>query len=392
VRNLGALVVAATAFLGFVHGAPSRPEPRHAAPQPWLFTLPALQHGGGGHAVAHGHARPAAAKKAKATRHAAEPKRHVGAKATRHAAKPKRHVHPKATRHAAAPKRRVHAKAARARTAYVAPRATISLYERTTNRRVLRGQGCDAAKRGVSGIVILDFGKPASKGHSYGTILFSNRFAGNREITLAMLAYAGAYRHCLGRGSQATIVLARGTSNYHPSVPSTFKAGRVWARETMQLSRWLDRFGLDGHVASAAAMDAEPAWDPAFHKTRDFFRGYRVTGIGRPLFNYGSLDGGVGAFWNARQAFYVTGGMRYARPIPEIYNRTMAKQWAHLAWVAQRHFHKRLQFAGVMTQHVEGCGTCGYLPPTAHKALVRELAARHVKAPVPAVTNIRSAD
>ena len=272
------------------------------------------------------------------------------------------------------------------------PRATISLYERTTRRTVLRRQGCQAAKRRVGGIVILDFGKPASNGHTYGTILFSNRFAGNREITLAMLAYAGGYRYCLRRGSKATIVLARGTSNYHPSVPSTFKAGRKWARETMQLARWLDRLGFDSHVASAAAIDAEPAWDPRFHGTRNFFRGYRVAGIGRPLYNYGSLDGGVGSYWSARQAFYVTGGMRYARPIPEIYNRTMAKQWAHLAWVAQRHFHKQIHFAGVMTQHVEGCGRCGYLPPSAHKALVRELAARHVRVPVPSVTNIRSAD
>ncbi|HET7573367.1 MAG TPA: hypothetical protein VFJ77_11945 [Gaiellaceae bacterium] len=365
-RYLSALVAAAAVSLGSVHDAQSRVE--LLGHQPWLFTLPALQHGGAEHATAH--------------RRAARPAGPGHAKVAKRAARP--HAHAKRA-HA----KRAHAKHAVAK--HAAPRATISLYERTTNRRVLRRQGCSAAKRGVGGIVILDFGKPASRGHRYGTILFSNRFASNREITLAMLAYAGGYRYCLRRGSHETIVLARGTSNYRPSVPSTFRAGRMWARETMQLARWLKRFGMREHVSSAAAIDAEPAWDPSFHRTRDFFRGYRASKIGRPLYNFGSLDGGVGSYWNARQIFYVTAGMRYARPIPEIYNRTMAKQWAHAAWLAKRKFHTKLRFAGVMTQHVEGCRTCGFLPPVAHKTLVRELAARNVHAEVPAVTNIRSA-
>jgi hypothetical protein len=269
-------------------------------------------------------------------------------------------------------------------------RSTISLYERTARPSVLHRQGCAAAKRGVGGIVILDFGKPAYNGHTYGSILFSDRFAGNERITRGMLAYALGYRRCLRRGSHAQIVLARGTSNYHPSVPSTFRAGKKWARETMVLSRRLRHWHLDGHVASAAAIDAEPAWDRRFHRTRDFFRGYRVTGIGRPLYNFGSLDGGVGSIWNARQVFFVTGGMRYVRPIPEIYNRAMARQWAHLAWLAKHRYHHKLEFAGVMTQHVRGC-SCGYPPPKAHHALVRELAVRRLPASVPpTVTNIRS--
>lgn len=269
-------------------------------------------------------------------------------------------------------------------------RATISLYERTTRPYVLRQQGCAAAKRGVGGIVILDFGKPAYNGHSYGTILFSNRFAGNTLITRGMLAYALGYRRCLQRGSHAQVVLARGTSNYSPSVPSTFKAGRKWARETMILARRLSRWHLDGHVASAAAIDAEPAWDRGFHKTWNFFRGYRASGIGRPLYNFGSLDGGVGSIWKAWQVYFVTAGMRYVRPIPEIYNRAMAAEWAHLAWLARHRYHRTIRFAGVMTQHVGGC-SCGYLPHKAHRALVRELAARRVPVAVPpTVTNIRS--
>jgi hypothetical protein len=273
------------------------------------------------------------------------------------------------------------------------PRSTISLYEHTIRRSVLRRQGCHAANRGVGGIVVLDFGQPASNGHTYGTYLFSGRFAGNKAITRALFAYAVGYHRCLSRGSKLRIRLARGTSNYHPQVPSAYKAGRKWARETMALAKRLRSHGLHTHVTAAAADDVEPAWDRSFHRTRDFFRGFRDARTGHLLYNYGSLDGGIGAIWSARQAFFVTSGMKYARVIPEIYNRAMAKQWAELAHVARRRYHRPVRFAGVMTTHT--ARNRGMKPGDAHKILVRALAARSGEsAPdVPAtMTNIIAAD
>ena len=271
------------------------------------------------------------------------------------------------------------------------PSATISIYEYTTRRMPYFRQGCRAARRGATGVVVLDFGKPAYDGHTYGTILFSGAFAGNKKITRAMLAYASGYSHCLRRGSHDVIQLARGTSNYHPSVPSAFHAGRKWARETMTLQHQLRQTRLDAHVVSAAADDVEPAWDRSFRRTRDFYRGYASTHVGHSLYNYGSLDGGiVNGVWSAHQAFYVTGGMLYARPIPEIYNKTMARQWAALAQVARRRYHRPLKFAGVMTMHTSS--NHGMKPREAHLALVRQLAIQgHGSAPaaVPvAYTNI----
>jgi hypothetical protein len=271
------------------------------------------------------------------------------------------------------------------------PRVTVSLYERTTSPHVLRKQGCTAAKRDVGGIVILDFGQPAYNGHTYGTNLFSGRFAGNREITHAMLAYAGGYAYCLRRGSDARITLARGTSNYRPQVPSAYKAGRKWGRETRVLSELLAKRRLHTHVTSAAADDVEPAWDRTFHKTRDFFRGYRDADPGRLLYNFGSLDGGVGSIWSARQVFFVTGGMKYVRAIPEIYNHAMARQWAELAHIARTTYKRPVTFAGVMTQHRAGTG--GMKPHDAHRTLMRALAKVGRQAvEVPAtLTNIRAA-
>ena len=237
---------------------------------------------------------------------------------------------------------------------------------------------------------MLAFGKPYYNGHSYGTLTFSGRFASNREITAAMKTFARAYVRCLPRRSRAHIVLARGTSNYYPTVPSMFQAGRKWARETVFFARFLRRTGLARRVASAAAIDAEPAWNKSFVKTRDFFRGYRAYGPGHPLYNYGSLDGGVGKYWNARQLWFVTGGMKYARPLPEIYYPEMARQWARMSRIAVRRWGRPLQFAGLMTQHKARCG-CGFRPKEAHRALVRELR-DHPKTWVwrlPAMTNIR---
>ena len=297
---------------------------------------------------------------------------------------------------------RLHARAVQARARAVRrrhdpkpptrPAATVSLYESSTAPAVFRRQGCRAARRGATGVVILDFGKPSYNGHTYGTILFSGAFAGNRTITRAMLGYARGYVGCLPRGSSDDIALARGTSNYRPDVPSVYRAGRKWARETMALERALRAAHLDRHVVSAAADDVEPAWDPSFRQTHEFYRGYADSRVGHALYNYGSLDGGiVSGSWNARQAFYVTSGMRYARAIPEIYNRTMAQEWAALAQVAEHRYHRPLRFAGIMTERT--ASNHGVKPKDAQRMLVRELAIQGrgtAPASVPAAyTNIR---
>jgi hypothetical protein len=271
-------------------------------------------------------------------------------------------------------------------------RATISLYEHSVRQSNLRGQGCEAAKRGVGGVVILDFGQPAYNGHTYGTYLFSGAFAGNKQITRAMLAYAVGYRRCLPKGSRLSISLARGTSNYHPQVPSAYQAGRRWARETRELEALLRARDLDEHVVSAAADDVEPAWDRTFHRTRDFFRGYRDAGTGHVLYNFGSLDGGIGSIWNARQIFFVASGMKYVAAIPEIYNSAMANEWAELAHIAKNRYHRPMKFAGVMTTRTSG--NHAMKPRDAHKVLVRALAnAGATATAVPAtLTNIRFAD
>jgi hypothetical protein len=273
--------------------------------------------------------------------------------------------------------KRVHRAARQPRELHHLRGTTQSIYERTAKPWVLARQGCSAARRHETGVVILDFGKPAHKHHAYGTILFSNRFASNRKITVALVGYARGYVHCLHAGSRARVTLARGTSNYHPAVPSAYTAGVRWARATNKLGRLLRRYGLSAHVESAAANDAEPAWDRSFHKTKQFFHGFRAAVHGHTLYDYGSLDGGVGAIWSARQMWYVAGGLRHTKALPEIYYREQAKQWAELARIAHRRYHRDVRFAGVMTQGGGGCN-CGYRPHAAHRMLARALASQGV--------------
>jgi hypothetical protein len=294
----------------------------------------------------------------------------------RHSAKPK----PKpAHRHASKPKAKQ-----QPRPQHRLKATTLSIYEQTVKPRLFAAQGCNAARRHESGVVILDFGKPAFEHGGYGSVLFSGRFAPNHKITAAMLRYARAYVDCLPKGSTASIELARGTSNYHPAVPSAYAAGVRWARETNKLGRELHRHWLGAHVEAAAADDAEPAWDPSFRETRQFFHGFRAAVHGHTLFDYGSLDGGVGAVWSARQAWYVAGGLRHTKALPEIYNSAMARQWADLARIARGRYHRDVQFAGVMTQGTASCN-CGLRPLEAHDALAHALGAQGIgHVPLPA--------
>ncbi len=279
---------------------------------------------------------------------------------------------PQRPKPAPAPARKVHAQKRQPLPLHRGRVTTLSIYEHDAQPWTLSDQGCSAARRHENGIVVLDFGKPAFERGGYGTVLFSGRFAKNHKITAAMLSYAYGYTHCLPEGSTAYIELARGTSNYHPAVPSAYAAGVRWARETNELGLLLRQHGLVGHVGAAAADDAEPAWDPSFHKTRDFFHGFRVAVHGHTLYDYGSLDGGVGSIWTARQAWYVAGGLRHTKALPEIYNSAMAREWAELARIARGRYHRDVHFAGVMTQGTSSCN-CGLRPTAAHRVLAHAL-------------------
>jgi hypothetical protein len=255
---------------------------------------------------------------------------------------------------------------------------TPSHYEYTTDPATLRAQGCTAGAAKVSGLVVLDFGQQVHFGE-YGAYLFSKHFASNAQITTAVEAYAAGYSSCLPKHAAVHIQLARGTSNYNILVPSATEAGKEWAAEVVKVGAYLKQHHYD-RITSAAAIDAEPAYDKTFTKTHDFFLGFSKADHGYLLYNYGSLDGGINSYWNVDQAYYVAGGMKEARAVPEIYNQAMAKEWADLA------SRKPIKLAGVMTQYPRG-----FRSSTARHVLRGELAAAKAQSfELASVTNIGS--
>ncbi|HEY2327703.1 MAG TPA: hypothetical protein VGH52_09485 [Gaiellaceae bacterium] len=266
---------------------------------------------------------------------------------------------------------------------------TPSRYEYTTDPATLQAQGCAAGAAKVSGLVVLDFGQQVHFGE-YGAYLFSKHFASNTQITTAMEAYATGYAQCLPKHSAVHINLARGTSNYNILVPSAETAGKLWAAEVNKVGAFLKQHHFT-RITSAAAIDAEPAYDKTFTKTHDFFYGFAEGTHRYLLYNYGSLDGGVDSYWSLEQAYYVAGGMRQARAIPEIYNLAMAQEWAELAKLSVVRHKQPIKLAGVMTQYQPNCKKCGYKSSTARHVLRGELAAAKVPSlSLDAVTNIGS--
>jgi hypothetical protein len=219
----------------------------------------------------------------------------------------------------------------RAAAAAAYPYTTTSYYESTTSTSTLFNQGCAAGSAGAVGAIILDFGRPAYKDGAYGTMLFgSGGFASNVSILSGMKAFADGYWNCSPLHTR--VVIARGTSNYCPAgsgcslpPPDFGAAGSYWGRRTNELAAYISNSGYASQETSAAADDAEPAWDSGFTSTRDFIAGYNSAALWE-MFDYGSLESG---YWSRSQEYYAAyTGANF--PLPQIYYSSMAASWESL--------------------------------------------------------------
>jgi len=211
------------------------------------------------------------------------------------------------------------------------PYTTTSYYESTTSTSTLYYQGCDAGKAAAVGAIVLDFGRPAYRDGAYGTMLFgSGGFAPNVSILNAMKAFAEGYWNCSPLHTQ--VVIARGTSNYcHGGTscsllpPNYMAAGSYWGTRTNELASYIANSGYSSQESSAAADDAEPAWDPGFTSTHDFIAGYN-SAANWVLFEFGSLESG---YWSRANEYYVAyTGANF--PLPQVYYSSMAASWEEL--------------------------------------------------------------
>ncbi len=280
-----------------------------------------------------------------------------------------------------------------ARASAAAPVVTISQYEHSTLPDTFDAQGCSAGAARKVGLVILDFGRPAYRNGAYGTIDFSGNFQWNVPISAAMKAYIYGYIRCRPAGTKGILSVARGTndscSNEDPQCcpngcgsepPSFTTAGYAWAVRTNQVQNWIVSKGWKNRVRATAAIDAEPAWDPAWTATNKFVAAFDVTAnhsgwkLPPSMWDFGSMEPG---YWTPAQAWNIAAGKSGVNhSIPEIYYPGMAREWADLSYWAVVNHGQKITFGGATSQWASGAAQCGYAPAKSANQLLIALAIR----------------
>lgn len=262
------------------------------------------------------------------------------------------------------------------------PPVTRSYFEYNASPQTLYNQGCASGSSQADGVKMLDFGRPAQVGGSYGTMDFGGHFDSDQTIVQASESYAKGYKACLPQGSTARISLAIATNNSCspqdpncPSKPTTQpasfgEAGRVWARSVGDLDGYLHATGLSTNVRASGGDDAEPAWDPKYSNTYDFVKGFAdATGYSHPFWDFGSLEPG---YWSPAQEYYVTWGAKPSVPFGQIFYPSMAKEWEDLNLWAVNNTGHPMHIYGVTTQS-NPPAKCGYTPQGGYDAMLSQL-------------------
>ncbi len=248
--------------------------------------------------------------------------------------------------------------------AAAAKATTISYYEQGASSSDLYRQGEAAGQAGSSGLVVLDFGRPASDGSSDGTDAYGSRFLSFAAISNAVEDYiTGYYAYA---PAATTLDVAVGTNNSCgldqpcgaivcgcPDEPASYIAwGQELARTVEKVGAWSRQYastnGFSDTVRVVAADDVEPAFDPGYSNTYDVMQGYAqaVGGSSPPMVDYGSADPG---FWSEDQLLQVANRFRPNVAMPEIYDANQIGEWANLVSYAKAHYGEAVTVFGVMT-------------------------------------------
>ena len=242
---------------------------------------------------------------------------------------------------------------------------STSYYEQSASPAALYTQGEAAGQAGTQGLVVLDFGRPASDGTSDGTLDFARGFLSFAAITYGVENFIGAYYN--SAPANTTLDVAVGTNDscgmyqpcgstvcgcpYEPGsyitwgqeLASTVEALSAWSAQTRSA------YGFTDTVRVVAGDDAEPAFDPGFNNTYYVMKGYAqaVGGSYPPMVDYGSADPG---FWSEDQLLQVANGFSPNVAVPEIYNSALIGEWANLVAYAKARYGEDFTLFGVMTQ------------------------------------------
>jgi hypothetical protein len=276
-----------------------------------------------------------------------------------------------------------------------APTAThtnISYYENTLDLPSLTNyykQGCAAAARGDAGVVILEFGQPRNLGTpanpAYGTRLvgpaaqlaYISNPSSDIDITNAVEQFAKGFHDAYNSpnpncprafGLLRQITLAVGVNNQFNALPTpTVEVSghaQAWAAMVKQIKNDIAAYS---EVSLAAAIDAEPDFDPSYSFTKQWTETYDSAGVSA-YYNFGSTDGypnlapgdptpivpspfGCCSAWSVDKLYHVSYGLSRALSLPEIYVPTYAREWNRVKrWSIESHQSLIMSFVGEMSE------------------------------------------
>ncbi len=242
-----------------------------------------------------------------------------------------------------------------------APPYTQSLYENTTYWQTLQTQGCNAAHKTASGVIVLDWGQIDANGGVWGTYDFGGVHISNDDILHATANFIQGIWNC--HTSATNFAVAIGTSNYGSCYCSSwYTAGQKWGQLVLDVQSFVVNNGMSAQIGVYGADDIEIGWN-SYTNSKAFVDGYNSI-THRVFFDYGDDPGGTNpAPWTAYQVWYVAYGAPANYPLPEIYyNADATEDWEPLSIWACNNEGGPIKFKGTMTEYPTGNSPAtGYL-------------------------------
>lgn len=255
------------------------------------------------------------------------------------------------------------------------------------------GSGCPAYQQGYSayspasgGVVVLDFGAPCyvpgSSPTSYGVQIFGDYTSCYSDRLLLPIVEQWIAGYEAGHGAGTTpITLALGTSNsltaadppsYSLSSAQMQASGAAWYSEVVGA---VSTLGLVAPIVVWGASDMEEstsgnwysgpltdAWVQGFGQASPA-RSSCSTGVPGFLADYGDdilgASGAIGADssggpWTVQDVYLAAYGTPVACAVPEIYNESMASEWAALSAWGPGNGYWEINFTGAMAEASAG--------------------------------------
>ncbi len=224
--------------------------------------------------------------------------------------------------------------------ATAAPPPTTSYYVTTRKPSTLMALGKTLAQTQLTSgttaedsVITLLFGAPIIIGPGVSGASQWGNGSSLSDVAKLVENFITGYYNALGTNTTLHTRVVIATSNSGKNI--TFAQGQAWATLVNNVASWVITLGYSGQVDVAGGTNIEPDFNgPAV--TRQWVDGYASVKPSRFLYNIGTAEGCVPNVnclkgWTEDDLWYVSWGADPAQLLPEVYNATMASDWAQLS-------------------------------------------------------------